>query len=218
MTTRRLIATYLISAALIAAALFVVAYAFGLLHPAAVQNLTLQDVSSAVPRASYTLLNSTSSNLTGYFSTQGYVHIAVSEFNATSMVKYTSYPQFITSIIYTANSTASARNIEENFLLLNFSDSYTPNSLAGEYSYEKTYNFSYGAKKVTMYNVYDVAVYNLTAVPAYSEEFPIFQYTTTFVYGNYTVFVTEDGYSGLNGTITNTLAETLFKKMVGIFG
>lgn len=208
------IAVYITSAAVIAAILFIIAYYSGLIHSAAVQNITLQTVESVVPQANYTLMNSTSENLTGYFSTQGYRHIMVSEFNASSNVKYTRYPQFITSIIYTANSPATAKNIEENFLLINFSSSYTPNSISSQYSYQKSFNYSYKKNNVTMYNVYDVAVSNLTSVTTYSEEYPIFQYTTVFAYGNYTVFVAEDGYGGLNGTIPDLLAEKLFAAIV----
>ncbi len=214
MTNRnKTIAVYIISAVLVAAVLLTIAYAYGALRSHPLQNITLGDVKALVPQASYAIMNSTNTSLTGYFSSEGYKSIMVSEFNASSDVKYTSYPQFITSIIYTANSPSSALSIEKDFLLLNFSNTYTPNSLASQYSYQKSFNYQSGGHNVTMYNIYDVAVFNLSAVSKYSEEFPIFQYTTLFTYGNYTIFVAEDGYSGLNGTIPSLLAEKLFSRI-----
>jgi hypothetical protein len=187
-------------------------------HPAAQQsfgNINLTEVESVIGSGmayrSLEVNNITSFASSPGIGSSGYRYVSVSEFNATP--PHTSvYPVLITSVLYVMANSSAANQIEQSVLYT--ANQSTPRTSGRLYNYTTVTSYAYNGAQTYIYGIASVAVLNSSYIPAVNQ-YPIYEYTSAFSYGNYAGFVSTSGYENMSSAYSTSMVELLFRKMVG---
>ena len=166
-------------------------------------NLNISDLGFVLKNYSYTISGTGLTKFNGNITEYGYISSNESIFNVSST---NSMPvgSILSSLILTS-SPADAANVTNNLIFSNN---------AGQKV--NVYKYEIDGKVINIYNVFSVAVANLSGInynATYS--MPIFQYTSIFSYGKYVGVIVASWYKGdISKNMTLLLAEKLAEKVI----
>ncbi len=177
-------------------------------------NLNLTDVKQNVHGANYTAYRL--NNMTAFNKSllNPYLATSVSVFNITkgnlNSTKQSAYPYSIISGVTLMNSTGFANSAVGSFL---FSNNANQTIVRSNSTMNYT-TYAYGNSIIDIYEVYSVAVYNISYIQPGKLSLPDYQYVTVFAYKNMVCTVITNSYNpGLNKSIAVRLSEVLFNKL-----
>lgn len=209
---------YLILVIVIAAAALIIGLLYGNLGPSTMQqrlnNVDLADIQTVIGNAvTYTALEI--NNITSFASSQsvtqsGYRSVSVSEFNSTPPHNGI-YPVLITSVLYEMANSSAANQIEQSVLYT--AKQPVPRISGRLYNYTDVTPFTYSGKSIYIYSIASIAVLNSSYIPSVNQ-YPIYEYTSVFSYGNYVGFVSTSGYENMSQTYSVGIEKILFQKLI----
>ena len=181
-----------------------------------IPNLDVADVISATHDSNYALayINRVTLFSPGLIQ-MGYLASASSMFNFTGSINNTiTVPATIGSAVFLMKNSSLATSYVNSMLASNNANQ----SIRG-YVLNNTNvsNYGSGGKKIYIYTMGSVAVFNTSVIglPNTILPMPDYQYTSIFSYNNAVGTVVINGYTGkLNGTLSRVLAEDLATKMI----
>ena len=177
-------------------------------------NINLTDIRSVVGNSVVYKAMETG-NVTTFTSSEsvsqsGYVAVSVSEFNATPPHS-SAYPVLVTSVLYEMTNSSAANKTEQSVLYT--AKQPTPRVSGLLYNYTTVTPTTYDNKQTNIYEIASIAVLNSSYIPSVNQ-YPIYEYTSTFSYGNYVGFVSTSGYENMSQTYSTSIAKLLFQKLI----
>jgi len=178
-----------------------------------VPNINATEVASVIRNATYTpsMIGKTTS-FEGALNAEGYIKSSMTTFNLSKRYNKSDFPYIISSSVFLMSNAISAQNALHGILI----SSANQSSSGPNYS-PSTYRF--GVTNVTIYTGSTVSIFDASAINSSTEKLlnlPIYQYTSVFAYGNYTVTIVLNGFS--SNSIYGQYAIELSKDLINQIG
>ncbi len=176
-------------------------------------NLTESDIYSVLGVSYTTVMSNNVTSFYGASGLNGYLSASVSEFSYNTTDFNTSRPSLITSIIYVMKNNTFANRTEQS---ISFVSSFPSNPAAGRiYNGSSELQYTYKNQSTLIHNIFTIQALNATPSRLNTLiQYPVYEYTASFLYGNVVGVVTANGHVNIDPNVTLSLSELLFRHLV----
>ncbi|MGC8538020.1 MAG: hypothetical protein ACP5MZ_03510 [Candidatus Micrarchaeia archaeon] len=177
-----------------------------------IPNLNSSNVASVIHNATYVpILKGELTSFEGALKLQGYLESSMTTFNLSQGYNKSNFPYIISSSVFLMSNSSSAKAALDSILASSKNQSSSGPTFTA-------FDYSSSSGNTTIYIGSSVSIFNASAINSSAEKLlnlPVYQYTSVFVYGNYTITIVLNSFSSnpLYNIYATRLSEALIKQM-----